>query len=121
MVSESELPSLVAMKVSSISPTWVRSGLKLNLPVTALKLALDGKGRGVTEKVTVPPPGLVAVTVKLRLLPTLTLLSPIGSSWGPRETVKLNSAELELPARSQPYRDDNRVPVPRIASNFVDV
>ena len=91
----------MAAKVSSMLPTCVRSGLKVKSPVTTLNVALSGRGRGVTEKVTAPPSEFVALTVKLRELPTSTILSPTGSSWGPRETSKVEESEAKLPARSE--------------------
>ncbi len=66
----------------------------------ALKLVFAERGRGVTEKVSGPVPPL-AVAVKLRVLPTLTVLLPMGSSPGPEETVNDQLAKAELAARSE--------------------
>ncbi len=68
-------------------------------------MAFEGKGSGMTEKVTAPLVGSVPLTVRLSVLPTLTTLSPIGSSCGPRETVKVDWAEVGLPARSETETD----------------
>jgi hypothetical protein len=69
--------------------------------VLALKLAPVGNGRGETKRLTAPPPGLVAETVKTSVSPRLTTLLPMGLSLGPRETVKVEETDAEFPAKSE--------------------
>ena len=103
IVSDEDATPSEARKASVNVPTCVASGVKTNSPLWALKAACAGKGSGVTAKLTKPPSGSVAATVKASVLPSWTVLFPMElriGGWLPRLTVKLRSAGVgsSLPA-----------------------
>ena len=64
-----------------------------------MKLAFSGSGRGMAEKESGPLSPLPE-TVKLKVLPTLTVLLPMGLRVTPEDTLKVEEALAELVARS---------------------
>ena len=99
--SESTSKPSEATKVTLKIPAWVKPGVQLNEPLPSpLSVKLAPLGSVEVDRVGVLPSGSEAEMLKLRLLPSLTVLAPIALKrgvWLPAsltviETISLSEA-----------------------------
>ena len=76
------VPLSITVNVRLVSPTWPAVGVQLNTPVVALNVASVGKALLLKTRPFAGRSGSVAVTVKVTVCPTCTVLLPIAPSTG---------------------------------------